>query len=425
MNASSEVSYDSHAVCPGQASSVQMEIKLIRKRITHERYPFECHTTTTEDGIQLVLLRLPRPGAEPVLLQHGLLDSAWMWVQNVRMKSPAFALYDAGFDVWIGNNRGNKFTKGTQSDADVESGQRYWDHSFHEMGRYDVPALVGKVREHGRLAAYIGHSQGTMQFFIAGTDPHTRDKLAKDVKLCVMLSPIAYIGHLDVNIIQLFLSRPGSLDLIKTTGRQGIGTTVTHRAFWNRLGSSLCNVGAPGFHSGSNLCASVLALFEGRGKYDSRRDFGRYLLHFPSGTSEKNLEHFAQNTQSKKFRQFDYGETVNLEVYGAPVPPKYDLRKMSVPTVFFRAGADALSNPTDVQRMEKELGGKLQSSRNFEGFSHITWSWGDNRAGYYVDELIAAIRGQAPPRTPEMKGHRDRAHDFAPRHHPHMGSTGW
>jgi len=52
------------------------------------------------------------------LMQHGLFSSADMWTAN-GVNSPAFLLADEGFDVWLGNNRGNKWArKNTHIDPD-------------------------------------------------------------------------------------------------------------------------------------------------------------------------------------------------------------------------------------------------------------------------------------------------------------------
>ena len=38
---------------------------------------------------------------------HGILDTSLGWVSNGVAGSSAFAAFDAGFDVWLGNSRAN------------------------------------------------------------------------------------------------------------------------------------------------------------------------------------------------------------------------------------------------------------------------------------------------------------------------------
>ena len=41
----------------------------------------------------------------PVFLQHGLEDSSFTWVLNEPSQSLSYILFNAGYDVWFGNNR--------------------------------------------------------------------------------------------------------------------------------------------------------------------------------------------------------------------------------------------------------------------------------------------------------------------------------
>jgi hypothetical protein len=69
------------------------------------------------------------------------------------------------------------------------------------------------------------------------------------------------------------------------------------------------------------------------------------LGHAPAGTSTKNMIQFVQGFNAKKFQHYDYGKAENVEHYGTPTPPEYDVTKVTTPVVTFWGDNDWLAMP--------------------------------------------------------------------------------
>lgn len=137
------------------------------------RYPAQTHKVITEDGYILTLYRIQKKGStikeglKPVFLQHGLLDSSDTWIINDEDKAPGFMLANRGYDVWLGNSRGNKHSR-NHTKYNPDKNKQYWEFTFQHMADYDIPAVftyVNKITK--QKMNYIGHSQGTVQMHIA------------------------------------------------------------------------------------------------------------------------------------------------------------------------------------------------------------------------------------------------------------------
>lgn len=80
------------------------------------------------------------------------------WVLNHPDVSPAYILARNGYDVWLGNNRGNRWSNQHERLNDTQ--EEYWDWSWEEMGTLDVPAMTKYVLNYTGFdkLTYIGHS---------------------------------------------------------------------------------------------------------------------------------------------------------------------------------------------------------------------------------------------------------------------------
>ena len=162
--------------------------------ITKRGYPFEMHYAETTDGFILGLHRIPHgkfnapaPGAPPrpvVYLMHGFLQSSEAWV--AARTSLAFQLADGGFDVWLGNARGNKYSAGHHSLRPDQD--QYWNFCIDDVAAKDLPAALTYVTRHTlqKQLAYVGFSQGTAVAFACFS---TRFDIAAMVHSFIALAP--------------------------------------------------------------------------------------------------------------------------------------------------------------------------------------------------------------------------------------------
>lgn len=101
--------------------------------------------------------------------------------------APALFLARQGFDVWLGNNRGNRFSD-RHTTLDPNS-KEYWQFDWEEMGTMDQPAVIDFILKKTGFDKinYMGHSQGTTQL-MAGASLMPEYYNSK-INLAVLLAP--------------------------------------------------------------------------------------------------------------------------------------------------------------------------------------------------------------------------------------------
>lgn len=105
--------------------------------------------------------------------------------------------------MWLGNNRGNKYSrKHVSLDPDLDNA-KFFDFSLQDLAEYDVPAMVDFViKTTGRpKIAFVGHSQGSAQMFaaLAENEKYYNDRLS----LFGALAPISRIKNVENGALKL------------------------------------------------------------------------------------------------------------------------------------------------------------------------------------------------------------------------------
>ena len=366
----------------------------ITQLIASKGYPWEEHKVITSDGYILGVYRIPRgrnappsskPG-RPVLLQHGLLDSGATWVLNFPDQSLAYILADAGYDVWIGNMRGNVYSR-AHTKYNPKKDEAFWDFSFDEMANIDLPSMVYYILNatQQEKIAYVGHSQGTMIGFI--NFGREGSVLQNNVSVWTALAPVAHLGHLASPLRYLSTSTiQKDLEL-----------------YWHLL------FGKNEFLPSSNIikwlgefaCANPLidrlaceniffVLFGPEKKNLNETRMPVYVAHVPDGTSVKNMIHFAQGVQSNIFAPYNYSTPdENKKHYNQTTPPEYTIKPMKIPTIIFSGGADWLADPKDVEYIFDQIPSSTLVYRKYiQDYNHMDFIWALNANKLVYPDLI-------------------------------------
>ena len=332
------------------------------------------------------------PSRRVVFLQHGLLDSSLCWVINPPSESLAFILADAGYDVWMGNNRGNALSLGHVS-LDHQTDTKYWDFSFDEFARQDLPSMLEyalRVSEAQTLAAYIGHSQGSTQAFAA----FSRDlDLASAVELFVALAPVTAVGHQKSPVFNV-LAKMSADEALRVLG---VNEFMPQAPILQRVVPEICQLYPYG-------CELALAPIVGPPHKLNETRIPVYMSMGSSGTSVKNIRHWAQAVREGEFREFDYGcktpgdhsDCENWKRYGQKTPKDYDIGSLGVPVALFYGSADLLADPRDVKLMVAKLtdaGRDVVVTKLVQGYSHLDFTWGmDAHKDVYGDVIALLAR---------------------------------
>ncbi|OWZ21782.1 Lipase [Phytophthora megakarya] len=369
-------------IVAGEAEVAEVRVdpdvgKTVVEIVQARGYFVETHKVTTADDYILTMYRIPKTYAESqandkpaadkpvVLLQHGLFDSSFTFVNNFRNQSLAFVLADAGYDVWLANNRGTTWSREhlTYTDDDDE----FWQFSWEDMGKYDLPAEINYAlnKTKSSTLSFVGHSEGTTQAFVGFS---TDQKLAKKVSYFAALSPVAWTGHLTAKIFK------------------GMATMHLEKLYQ----------------------ASTVSLIVGSSVSTNTSRAAVYISQTPAGTSVKNMAHYAQSIRDNTFASYDYGckcnrdksieecseaKCKNKKVYGRFDPPAFPIEKMVYPrTGFYIGNADTIATAADIKQLRDALpSGTIVHELAVQEYSHLDLTWAYNANEKIYQDLLEQL----------------------------------
>ncbi|KAE8750202.1 hypothetical protein FOCC_FOCC003010 [Frankliniella occidentalis] len=350
---------------------------------------FQCerHLVHTADGYVLALIHVvgrrgaPRAGGlPPVLVQHGMLMSSDAYLLRKDDGNLPLFLSDAGYDVWVGNYRGNAVSPHVHAKMTPDMFE-FWNFSWHEMGLHDLPAMIDHVLE--RTGApdlfYIGHSMGSTGLMVLLS---SRPEYNGKVRLASFLAPVAFVSTLRSRLFrQLSAVAPAIKAFLLA---HGIWNVLPRSAALHRFADVLCLF--PGV--GETVCNPVLFEIGGR---SPENVFPYYMpmiaAYLPSGTTIRIMEHYYEVARTGKFRPLGYGT-------GDPNPgPEYNISAITAPVALYYSENDYFVHPPDVDRLAAELPNLFHKFKVPDAsFNHFDFLLARNAKHLLYTEVLAVMR---------------------------------
>ncbi|RDX86102.1 Gastric triacylglycerol lipase, partial [Mucuna pruriens] len=382
--------------------SLNTDARTCQDVITELGYPYEAIHVITTDGYVLLLERIPRRDArKAVYLQHGVFDSSMGWVSNGVVGSPAFAAYDQGYDVFLGNFRGLISREHVNKNL---SSREYWQYSINEHGTKDIPAMIEKI-----------HQVKTAELKLSkpGIEEEIDDQLYKLCAVCHSLGGASILMYVVTRRIEAKPHRLSRMVLLSPAGFHHdsnlVFSVVEHVLFL--LGPILCRI-FPAFYVPTRFfrmlvnklardlqnLPAVGGLVQTLVGYvvggDSSNWVGvlglpHYNMNDMPGVSFGVGLHLAQLKRTRRFRMFDYGNpSANMKVYGSPEPldlgEHYGL--IDIPVDLVAGQKDTVIRTSMVKRHYKLMkdAGVDVSFNEFE-YAHLDFTFS------HIEELLSYV----------------------------------
>lgn len=367
--------------------------KSAEQLIATHGYLSESHTVLTEDGYMLTIQRVvgdfQQINDRVVILHHGLLGSSEDWLLLGTYWSLPYILVENGFDVWLLNARGNRYSR-THKSKHVDMPD-FWDFSWHEMGVYDLPAAIKYIRELTRSSElnFIGHSMGATALLVLLS---TRPQYNIVLKSGILLAPLAFMYHAmgPIRMFANFYKNNGYHSLAFLGQREFMRDMV----FPQQIIEKYCK-------NQSRSCLNPLLLLGNGGSGAWRpRVLQDVMTHYPAGGSMKTILHYVQLVCSGYFHKFNYQNKGNRRKYGNDTPALYNLRGITLPLALFTSSSDWLSTVSDIQTLLSLLQDvTIHHVVKADNFGHFDFLWSPDAPELIYNFILPLLHDRFPRRN--------------------------
>lgn len=341
-------------------------------------YEIHDHVVTTKDGYVLTLHRIKskRDGAPVVYFHHGLLMCSDIWVCKInKNENLPFVLHDLGYDVWLGNNRGNKYCSKHLLYKSSET--RFWDFSIDEFALYDIPDSIDHVLQYTKQnsVTYIGFSQGSAQIFASlSVKPGLNEKINLVIAIAPAMTPEKLHNPLVDSLIK---ASPNIMYLMF-----GKKTLIPSATFWENI------VYPPLFVRIIDLSIKVLFDWKSRNiNFDSKISCYSHLY---SPTSVKSVVHWFQIIRNAQFQMYDEVVSITSFVSRSFRPLNFPTKtNITVPIRLLYGGIDSL---VDIERMLKLLPEKETEAYEIPNHEHLDLIWSDHVEELVISKVVGLLK---------------------------------
>ena len=321
-------------------------------------YDLEEHPVTTSDGYILPIWHIsPKtPNGKVVFLQHGLCDTAWTFFQSAE-NSISFLLLKEGYDIWLGNVRGNLFTSHKTKDKNKLNGE-FYEYSIDDFVQTDLPTMVNyvKAKTGVKKMSYIGHSQGTTMFFMLNM--HNPSFAQENFDKFVALGSVPNIAYTNFTPIEILDKLSGILKAVSIFNTFNLSNTQ------RQMVSDFCKT-FPGI-CGKFFDMATSPTPTGRIDY---KEIYNFMYYYPGGVGKPNLLHWSQIHKEKKLVY--YNPNYEKEKTAKPYDTE-NLKKWKIKALIARTDDDTFSSYKDVTEFYNIVENKsLIQLLDLKSYSHM------------------------------------------------------